>query len=209
MEKYSKELYIFEDVAGNPNKEDLEFLYSLQEELSKKDGFVGLALFGSMVSGYSIEESDIDLYMLYDDPKTLGSEIGAKLWKEIQNLTKNQRRKFNILGHNINFEFLMYYIKGDINSAQLATELGAMSRLVTGDKIETYRNKFVAELGKLPKEKKLIVLNNIIESLSQKDAASLAKRKERMPNLSDEDHKNILNARKNMWEKRVKEIWNL
>lgn len=208
-ESFEKKLYIPRDVEGEPNKEDLEFLHSLQEKLSEKNGFVGIAPFGSVVSGYSTEQSDMDLYMLYDDPKVFGGETGAELWKEIQNLTKDRNRKFNILSHNINFDFLLHYIKTDIASTQLATELGAMSRLVTGDRIREYRKKFVAELEKLPQEQKSILLNNIMASLSEKDAASLAKRKERMPELSESEHQNILNERKNMWEKRVKDMWNL
>ena len=95
---------------------------------------------------------------MYDDPTWFGGDISSDLWKETKNLTKEQNRTFNILGHNINFELLMHYINTDITSKQLATELGAMSRLVTGDLIETYRKKFSVVLGKLSPEQKLISL---------------------------------------------------
>ena len=208
-EAFKNKLYIARDIEGNSNKEDLDLLRSLQEKMSEKKGFVGLAPFGSIVSGYSNEESDMDLYMLYDDPEGWGGKVGADLWKEIQNLTKEQRKKFDLLGHNINFDFLMHDIKNNVSSAQLATELGAMSRLVTGEKINAYREKFAAELRKLPVEQKTILCNNIVSSLFEKDIASLDKREERMPDLTEEEHQNILTTRKDMWEKRVKKVWNL
>lgn len=208
-ESFEKKLYIPRDVEGNPNKEDLAFLHFLQERLSKKKGFVGIALFGSVVSGYSIEESDIDIYMLYDDPEGFGGKIVLDLRKNIQDAMKEQSRTFHLLCHNINFDFLMHYIETDVESPQLVTELGVMSRLVLGKKIDAYRERFVAEIQKLSSEQRDILRNAIIENLANKDDLSLRKRVERLPDLSGSEHQDILQRRKEMWEKRVRNILNL
>ena len=212
-ESFKNKLYIARNVEGDPNNEDLALLHSLQEKLADKKGFVGIAPFGSIVTGYSSTESDFDLVDLYDDPDDYpdarNGNIGNELWMEILKLTDGLKRKINIFGQNVNLELFLHSMENGVSNDYLIAGLAQMSGLVTGEKIADYRKKLTLELENLPTEEKTDLLNKVVDYLFEQDAKSLTKRKKRMPNLTEEEHQNILSARKDMWEKRVKEVWNL
>lgn len=206
-------LYTARDIEGEPNFKELEMIRQLEDRLNKNESFVGIAPFGSMVSGYSTAESDIDIFVLYDDPgitKIDNLEEQAELWeREI----KRSGIDADILFQNINLKLILQDLRVGIKLGRphefISPALTQLSRVVTGKRIEHYRRIVSAELQKLTSEQKEKVIDVIVERLVRRDELSLYKRKKRMPELSEEDHQRILEARATKWRKRVQKVWSL
>lgn len=222
-ERMETKLYLPRDVEGKPNKEELKIVGKIEKELSKYPSFIGVALLGSVVTGYNNsdgepdygdegkQESDIDMLLLFDRNKiTSGYEfddIDANNFKLAVDLEQEH-------GKRIHFAYLVINtdeIKGKLKNLEgfPVVTLADMSRLVTGKKINEYRKPIVEEIKKLSPEEKKEFVDILTQYLFDIDTPSLEKRKERMPDLTLEEHKDILEARKEMWRKRVQKIWGI
>lgn len=219
LESFEKKLHIARSVEGNPNIEGIEIIRQLEREMSKYESFVGLAPFGSTLSGYGNKESDVDVLILYDEPDINSADKSDydKLWPrafEWQEEMQKNGHKVDFILQNVNLDYLLrslkFWISDRGNLGEYVPEsLEAMTRVVTGNKIEKYRKELAAKLRELDPEQKRIVADEILKSLLKRDESSLSKRKRRMPKLSKEGHQKILDERTKMWRGRVQKIWNL
>ncbi len=211
-ESFEKKLYIVRDIEGAPNYQELKMIRQLEERLAKDESFVGIAPFGSVVGGYSTEKSDLDLYVLYDNPDItkiddLGKDVDV--WEQEM---KEAGRKAQVLFENINSELVIQELREGAaydNFGLVARKLAEMIRVVTGKKIEHYRKIISAELNTLTPEQKNELAEEVVDSIIRREQLGLRKKKERMSELSEADHQKIMDERTKMWRKRVQKIWNI
>ncbi len=209
----AKKLYILRNVDGEPNYDEISILRKIENKLIENEAYIGLAPFGSVVSGYNIEGSDLDIYALYDRPKGTGSDAVRSIKDLKKEVEDDVGIKINLIEENINSEMIKQDIRTGISRGNpgefVSTVLAEMSRMVTGKKIENYRKDILIEMQKLSPEQKQQLFDSIVESLARRDALSLYKRTKRMEELSKEDHQEIIEKRKEMWQERVRKIWGL
>lgn len=209
---FENKLYIMRDVEGEPNREELEIVRGLEEYLSDDESFVGIAPFGSVVGGYNIEESDIDLYILYDsfDPskKVLGwdENLKSKTVQYTSEVLKNKGIFLHPNFQNVNPEFILQGFKKD--KSYPIRSMACMTRIVTGRKIESYRDTVRSGIDKLsiPEEK---IARRVLNYLIESDIERLDERQKRLPNISKEEHGQIMDKRYDMWAKRIDKIWGI
>jgi predicted nucleotidyltransferase len=215
FESFEKKLYLARDLEGAPNHEQIEVIRALEKRLEENETFVGLAPFGSVVSGYSTKESDLDVYALYDWPLGISSETwNAQKIDEIkQEIEKEYGIKINFIPQNINPEHIVHDIglgvQKDDPGEYVATAMAEMTRIVTGKKIDEYRKTIIEYLHGLSSKQKNQLTDSIVESLARRDGYSLFKRVNRMNEFSAEEHQRILEERRRMWNQRVLKIWDL
>ncbi len=228
-ERLETKLYVPRDVKGEPNREELKIVRDIEKELSKHSSFIGIAPFGSIISGHSIKdweynpveqkiyESDIDLYVLCDNSKFRDEKDYLDFAETLKNTCleeseKNNRKKIQAILEIISIQGLIrdikHYFDGNIEGFP-ETKLAEMSRVITGKKIEFYRKQISDELQKLSISKQQEAVDKITESLVRRDEISLSKRKKRMPELTKREHEEILEKRKEMWQRRVQKVWGL
>ena len=223
-ESFEKKMHIARDVEGNPRREELEIIRQLEEKLSLNKSFVGLAPFGSLMGGYGTKESDIDLFILCDDPelnKPLSeqkqpsdSDFLQKQAYELGEEMKRNGRNVEFIFQNINPDYLVksakFWLKNRGNLGDyVPLSLEAMTRVVTGKKIDQYRKAMAEKFDELDQKQKRMAADEIMKSLVKREIASLRKRERRMLEISPEDHQKILSAREAMWRDRIRKIWNL
>lgn len=209
-------LYIPRDVEGKPSREELQTIKEAEKKLSKIPGFVGLAPFGSVVSGYENNASDIDLGILYDSQKDANAyKLLDEYRKTVsEELSKNSKREVNFGLIDINTKNLIEDLNTALASQKEITNspwvrLADMSMLVTGKKIEKQREIIKQELLRLSLEQQQEIASQIMNVLESWDNFSLTKRKERIPELSEQEHQEIMEKRKEMWKHRVEKVWGL
>jgi hypothetical protein len=78
--------------------------------------------------------------------------------------------------------------------------------IVTGRKIDKYREVIKKALQIFPLDQQKEIINNVVLWIGEGENTSLVKRKERMPGLSEQDHQEIIEKRKAMWKHRVEKI---
>lgn len=222
-QRTENKLYIIKDVEGEPNHEELELIREIEKKLSQHEAFIGLAPFGSIVSGYNVKteknKSDIDLFLLFDGKKLTENErkyyLLDKEVEQIRDEVENRtERKISVIIDDINLENIVHDIKlglSDKNKADVfpSTLLGTMSRIVTGTRIDEYRKIIADELRAFTPEQQNHALRKIADNLIRFESASLAKRKDRVPDLSETEHEQLIERRIGMWKKRLQKIWNL
>lgn len=225
-ERLETKLFIPRDVNDEPNTEEIAKIRELEKEFTENPdfggAFVGLGIFGSLLSGYSSEESDIDLVVLYDGKKT--KPKASQIRNEV--LSSGETKDVTLAVADINPENISaglrdwlkhYYIdkehKVDRALAQeeiqatIIITLAEMTRIVTGTKINEYRKAISEFLKKMSVGESDKIKEAIIENLAESDNYRLSKRKKRMPELTEADHQEILGKRKEMWRLRVKRVW--
>lgn len=212
-ERMETKLYVARDVEGEPNRKELEIIKK-ELELSKCAAFIGIAPFGSVVSGYSEKgASDIDVFVVYDVDKFETAEEKQDFLRKINfpRVYETEKGRFKVEFNRIGIS--LNSIIDDIRCGNLFSsddiDISDITRIITGDKIKTYREKIAVELQRLPLGSQQEIAGMIVGGLVKRDRESLRKRTERMPGLAEEQHEEILTKRKEMWKKRVKKIWGI
>jgi predicted nucleotidyltransferase len=219
---FEGKLHIVHGAEGRTNDEGLQLIRQLEVELQNYESFIGLAPFGSVVGGYGTKESDIDVFILYDEPSNVGvkDEIENdfdRLWSrafEWQEEISKRGYKVDFVFQDVNPDYLMDSIKSWLKDDGTIGEyvplsLEAMSRVVTGKKIEQYRKIIATRLNELDPTQREIVRDAIVESLMKREEFSLPKRSHRLPEISEGNQLKILEARKTMWQSRIFKFWGL
>lgn len=216
-ERMKTKLYIPRNVEGKPNTEKLGIIKDVEKVLSKCPAFIGLAPFGSVVSGTNMESSDIDMFVLYDVaiPKTTDEiptneirEVYETLWQCVAEYRKDDV-KIEALPRGIPLDAIVKDINEKHFDGDTAAYLSDMSRVVSGRKIDQYRKIISKRLQRLSDEEKEQFADIITKILTKFDEVSISKRRKRIHDFTEEDHREILEKRKEMWVKRVKKIWGI
>lgn len=212
-EKMETKLYIPEDVNGEPNRQELRIAREVSEELSKYPGFIGLAPFGSVMSGYSNEKSDLDLCILFDQ-KEAGKDGYLNFWRHSRSICAEKGGDRKVSGTHITNISVEEIIRDIHNFLEKGSQfpgnaLEDMTKVFIGKKIDRYRKPIAEELKKMSEEDQTKIADMIVAGLADTDNLSLRKRTERLPEFTQEDHETILKTREEMWKKRVKNIWGI
>ncbi len=220
-ESFEKKLHIVRDVENRPRYEDLELIRRLEKDLSRFESFVGLAPFGSVVGGYGDSDSDIDVYILYDrspdsenkvnDCEQLMEYNTVEWRKELQ---QKEHKFVDFYFYDVNPDNLVksarQWIKGRGHPGDHAPHgLSIMTRVVTGKKIDQYRQMCAKKLEEFDQRQRQMISDSILRCLLTEDVLSLSKRQKRMPELSAAEHQKILTDREKMWRDRIAKIWHL
>jgi hypothetical protein len=227
QETLEKKVFNPKDIEGNYNKETLNIARGIHASFEKEKGYVGLIVFGSAVQGYySNENSDLDVYFMYD----------SSLYEEKNFFGKKQKEAYccrvNGLIKEIGDHVLDNYAKRihvpnwfwcDINPQKLTERLQQKGKpfsiatvrlaeligLSVGHKIEDYRNYYKRYLQTLSEEKREAIKEKIISLKLKQDEESAKKRVLRNDQFSQESSKDYLRSRKELWAKRIENIYGI
>lgn len=225
QESYRK-LYVARNVEGEPNREELKVIKNIEKALSKNPNFIGIAPFGSVVGGYKAipeynettretEGSDLDIHVLYDGAY---SDENNPIEDDVREACATETARSGISIHKtyepvsiekVSADLKRHFSEEKTSYSSCMGMLASLSRVVTGKKVDDYRGKIIKILADLSSEQQDEVAEDITEDLAQEDQLSLAKRIGRLPAISEEEHHNILNERRQMWLGRVLKIWKL
>ncbi len=215
QKRMEDQLYVARDIEGEPNTEELKIIRQLEKELSGEEEFIGVAPHGSVVTGYSVDTSDIDLMVLYsksykDNFKAANIEIVIK--QACSRLGKKEGIDINPETVGVDLELVLHDIKRSFEEDRMnifpRRVLSVLSRMTIGGKVDEYRKALTEELHKLTKEQQEEVVEDIVNDLFQRDCASYRKRRERLPEVG-EGNVVAIDQRKELWEKRVRKIWGI
>ena len=158
-------LHILRDVEGEPNREELGIIRKLEKELSKLPAFIGLAPFGSVMGGYSkdpenkFHDSDIDVYLFFDGGKleTNYGLFAGNVEKIRDSLETTTKKAIHLNVIDVNPKLVIEKLRGELlgmltENIFPVDEMATMSRVVTGKKIDEYRDTIAQEMRLLSVE---------------------------------------------------------
>ncbi|MFA6189984.1 MAG: nucleotidyltransferase domain-containing protein [Candidatus Staskawiczbacteria bacterium] len=215
-ERMETKLYLARDIDGEPNSEELQAIRQLEQELSSREDFIGIAPYGSVVAGYNTDNSDLDLIILYDNSQESRGKIpkieyGLKQICEMIGKANNIEISPDLVG--IDLEAVLSDIKrsfsGDKMNIFPRRALISLSRLAIGNKVDDYRRIIAEELHKLTKDQQEEVIADLVYALHFIDSASGLKRSSKMRRMWIHEHDEIIEKRKELWERRVRKIWGI
>ena len=206
------------DIEGVKNQEAFDIARDIEKKLSQFPNFVGVVPFGSRMKGYSSEKegSDYDMDILVDgdiEPANPSSVLLSHLvdFLDEQYGERGIRVHLNpiLLTTNEILKEITYldeprsqYV--DMSSFKPLLEADSLLSVGVGPKINIWREKIKNEISKLPLEKQEKMFQKFTDSLLQRDTSSLKKIPERIPDFNKEEY---LNARRELWTKRVHKIF--
>lgn len=199
-------LFILRDIGGRPNKEAIQTVREIEQRLSSNPEFIGLALRGSIIRGYSTKTSDVDLTILWDS--SLSSDYFSTLRKfqniaeeKSMNSTREPRGEFKV--RDINPSIISGVSKSHLDERALAN----IFRLVTGKKIEAYRQYWIESLQKIPKKDREKILNGTAYELAYDDLLGWDKMVERISGIKRPPVKlENLAFRRRLWQEQIEKI---
>jgi len=202
------------DIEGTKNQEAFNIARDIEKKLSLFPNFVGVVPFGSRVKGYSSEEkgSDYDMDILIDGDMEMLPPLNHLMdFIDEQYLEKGIKIHLNPILLTLN-EILteIKYLDEprspyvDMSSFKPLLEADSLLNAGIGPKINVWREKVKSEISKLPSEKKERMYQKFTDSLLQRDESSLKKISERIQDFNREEY---LNARRKLWNKRVRNLF--
>ena len=208
-EAFKNHLYIPRNVEGEQNKEQTELLRKLEEVLKRRPEFVGLAPSGSVMKGYSNEKSDFDVWVVVDS-SCLVSPL------DCLNSSSEEFKEFTEQGMHV----LILHIANEIDigsyeymkdnkkfEPRIVGAVATLTGLVTGSKIDKYRDQICQKIKRLTLEQQSALKNQVMDILAYRDRMSIDKIIKRIPELDTEDIIEIINGRDELWQKRWDEVW--
>jgi len=111
---FERKLHILRTKEGEREPEIVKQIREFQEKMEEVEGFVGIALFGSVVKGYADESSDIDCTILYDfqGNNSVRNQIIGKAQSIRDEMVDGKLRKINLFFEDIgigSFKGYSYY----------------------------------------------------------------------------------------------------
>lgn len=207
-------LFDARDIEGNIRSEDINNIRELNELISERPSIVGIGVYGSTVGGYSNEDSDLDLRLLWDSSEEGYSYKTVKANKEfvenaIANIDGFKNKKVTFIENDLNPEYMKASLEsqnlGHIDSS-VYQSIAQVCRLVPGKKIDKYRQIYAEEIGKQPKWLQEEVISKVVNYFVEEDANRNYKIRKRTGKTEEEIRK-LMETRKNMWEKRARKIY--
>jgi hypothetical protein len=204
------------NIEGEENEKVFEITERIEKELSQFPEFIGVFSFGSRIKGYADENiiesktgmsgSDYDVYV-FEDRNLKVKDTAFGVLCEIGREYRKKGIKIQFIFQLLSMENLCsLFAMTDVVDFAYVPLLG-FSNLCgfgSGEKIEEWRNKVKEEISKLPKEKQETMFQLFSDCLLTCDKKSLSKIQERIPDFDKEAY---LNARRELWTKRVREIY--
>lgn len=211
-------LYISKDIEGERNKEVMAVIKELAKSLEEQDPkIVSVAPYGSVVRGYNVKgRSDLDMYVLYDDPE----EFGEKEWETNNNVITDETQEtfdkiyklkdllsteISVNALNINPELINNREGGDLNYYRNVETYAPIFLVVTGKKIDYYREYWAKIVGQMPEDQRNKFVYNAVKWLTHYADFSSKKLKGRMK-ISGEKLGEIKDMREELWKKRVERL---
>ncbi len=209
-------LFLTKDLQTH-EKEGANILEELNNKFAQYRWFFGLALMGSRIRGYSTEGSDVDLKIFYDSSEISNvalAKIIKQYTKEIEGASGYRPRHISI----------PYFVGIDIHKIQTGIQnvvdgrddnrygfnalltIKDLSGLATGEKISEIHQKIKDMLSKLDAEKRIQILDRIIDYAVMEEQYSENKLMRRL-RMNEEDMAKFWETRRKLWSKRINELW--
>jgi hypothetical protein len=223
FEDMSAKLYSIRNIEGEHNKEDVEILRAIEEKVKDQPWVIGFIPYGSSFKGYSNVErgdsfedpkvSDLDIEMLIDNtaPK---AELTQSL-KEIRQMVSDvyPKQNLHLVVSRIDMtvaeeDAQLYMLPFDTRPSGLPYMVAEISRLVTGHKVDEYRERFKTMIDKMSEENKLILMDLALHHLIYTEQESMKKMADRL-NLDENKQQELLEARGALWKNRLEKIWGI
>ena len=211
-ESFEKKLHNPRDSEGKPNADSIHQIRELEHRLATHPAFVGLGLYGSTFSGYSTEESDLDVRILYDASPGDASKSAYDELEKMANRVQDEhmidrKRCIGFQLQNINAEAMLHDLEIDSTEVKALALTGMVDLFlkVTGAKINGYRNRIADYIGTLPPDKAEHIKNEIVDRLMRKELLRMPKLTERIPGIKEKEAE-LLGARKKLWRDRVEKL---
>lgn len=205
-EVVGKKLYNARNTEVAPNLEPFKIAHELDEALREFPAYVGVVPYGSTMHGYSDAASDVDIAVFVDH------EIESRsLYNKASEIAQKYGQHVRVATYDLD-RFTMANIvhqRDGIGRVALALFCGR----VIGPKVSEYRAMIAELIRQLPAEKrgdfiKLLSLNAAIYDLYGGYKAS-----ERISSLEGKSEKELqklyLEKRQPMWEKRIRNVFEL
>ncbi|MES2436652.1 MAG: hypothetical protein V4519_01455 [Patescibacteria group bacterium] len=206
---FGEKLYSPRDIDGNKNSEIIEQVRDLEERLTPYPWFIGVSPFGSTMKGYSNEESDLDVRILYDEP-ILKTSDDLELYRNMNEWAAQFKgktgRDLNVLLEPIDSNRVREYftIIKNRSFAPIPSELVNMCKMTTGHVIDAYRSSMVAGFSMLGDKQKDFVLSGLLNEFKRDEYASLEKFKNR---VDSKNHQEYFQERMELWKHRIEEVF--
>lgn len=165
-------------IEGRPNSKVIDYIREAERQFLPYPEFVGLALRGSLIRGYSTEDSDADLIVLGDSKFCPDGPQLNRLFEVARDISSERRASCGSV-KNINIERTTNMRDGWPNTDVVAD----IFRIVTGDKINAYRRHWIERLRARPVEEKDQILKSMAGRLADDDAAGWEKMAVRLSRL--------------------------
>lgn len=207
-EYFKQKLFVTRDVERKPNVRALAEVRKLQEELEKYPGFIGAALFGSTVKGYSTEISDVDMKILLDPEKFTSDKEFNALLAGIEALRRSALRGADLIVEYIDPPDIikdLHNNEDELGVELVGEQLADLLWPITGRRIEEYRALFAREIKSLSPDKQSLVFKSMLEKILVDDKAK-EKRATRL-GLKSRKENEIVKARKELWKKRINSMF--
>lgn len=202
---FETQLDIGRGLEGESNK---EVFLAIQELLARLEAenpqIVGIAPYGSMIRGASVDGSDVDIVILLDqDESSLNVDAitnrAVAVWEQIvQGSSITPELAPDI--QNINTQKLEAKLSGGFDPA-----FPAMFLTMAGNKIRPYREYWADKFKQMPSDQQELLIDRTVKNLVHNyDLNS-----EKLPKkagLSPDDLRQIVDSRTILWKNRVENI---
>ena len=196
----------------NTEEETASIINELQDRFAQYHWFIGLALMGSRLRGYSTEGSDIDLKIFYNSSEISNvklAEVIKKNTAEIKGKIKDETCRITIPYFvGINTDKIQTGIQNIDSRAGLDALLTIkdLSSPATGEEISGVRENIKDVLSQLDTEKKAEILDRVVEHAIREEKASERKLMVRL-NMSEEDMVDFWKTRRRLWTEHIYNLW--
>ena len=204
-------LFFTED-RETSEEESAIIMRELQDKFAQYNWFIGLALMGSRLRGYSTEGSDVDLKIFYSKSEISNVALAGlikKHTKEIEQKHKERTRHITIpyfVGINIDQIRTGIQDVDSRNGLEASLTIKDLSGPATGEKISEVRKKIKDLLSQLDDEKKAAILNKVVDSAVREEKSSERKLMMRL-GMTEDDMVGFWEARRGLWTERIHGLW--
>lgn len=182
IESLERKLFVLRHIDGSQNNKAINRIREIEARFSSNPEFVGLGLRGSTVRGYSTKSSDVDLVILWDSSKSVNPSLSSRNFQNAADeiyLDSTIEPRANFITKNIDPSVISW------GPMKLPDErfLCEIFRLVTGKKIDEYRQYWIEVLQKVPKKVKERIIAGTAVQLAGDDLLGWEKMAERVSGI--------------------------
>ena len=197
---------------GEPNWQVLKVLREMNEELTQRfESYVGAALTGSQMRGYSNEYSDIDIVFtvdvsIEDDQDECLDYLRQRLKKDFQSVNEIS---LHVLVTEISPEIIasdMESLSENIHDEEAVKTIAVLSDLIVGDRIGQYREQIHSTLATFSDKEKRIIYRNVANRMRHFHELEIYKVQKRTENMAF-DKNQYISDKVSLWKGRLERLW--
>ncbi len=189
-------------------EEGATIMNELRDTFAQYHWFIGLALMGSRLRGYSTEGSDIDLKIFYRSSEISNVALAVVIKKHTAEIKDKTCRITIPYFVGINTDKIQTGIQ-NVDSREGLDALLTIKDLsspATGEKISGVRENIKGVLLQLDTEKKAEILDRVVDHAIREEKASERKLMVRL-SMTEEDMVDFWEARRRLWTEHIHDLW--